>query len=72
MSLLFTARVVYGLGSGFGWALAIVALASIRERMRYSNVPARIIIKIFLLFLHRDTSLFVLNSSFYPPPYHTI
>ena len=31
---------VYGFGSGVGWALAIVALASIRERMRYSNVPA--------------------------------
>ncbi len=30
---------VYGLGSGVGWALAIVALAAIRERMRYSNVP---------------------------------
>ncbi|MBI1354324.1 MAG: NADH:ubiquinone reductase (Na(+)-transporting) subunit E [Acidobacteria bacterium] len=31
--------IVFGLGSGIGWALAIVALASIRERMRYSNVP---------------------------------
>jgi Na+-transporting NADH:ubiquinone oxidoreductase subunit E len=31
---------VYGFGAGIGWALAIVALASIRERMRYSNVPA--------------------------------
>jgi len=31
---------VYGLGSGIGWFLAITALASIRERMRYSNVPA--------------------------------
>jgi Na+-transporting NADH:ubiquinone oxidoreductase subunit E len=30
---------VYGLGSGVGWALAIVALAAIREKMRYSNVP---------------------------------
>ncbi len=30
---------VFGLGSGIGWALAIVSLASIRERMRYSNVP---------------------------------
>ncbi len=30
---------VYGFGSGVGWFLAIVALASIRERMRYSNVP---------------------------------
>jgi Na+-transporting NADH:ubiquinone oxidoreductase subunit E len=31
--------VVFGFGSGLGWALAIVALAAIRERMRYSNVP---------------------------------
>ena len=31
--------VVFGLGSGVGWFLAVVALASIRERMRYSNVP---------------------------------
>jgi len=31
---------VFGLGSGIGWALAIVALAAIRERLRYSNVPA--------------------------------
>ncbi|HVR29156.1 MAG TPA: NADH:ubiquinone reductase (Na(+)-transporting) subunit E [Thermoanaerobaculia bacterium] len=31
--------VVFGLGSGTGWALAIIALAAIRERMRYSNVP---------------------------------
>lgn len=30
---------VFGLGSGVGWALAIVALAAIRERLRYSNVP---------------------------------
>jgi Na+-transporting NADH:ubiquinone oxidoreductase subunit E len=30
---------VYGLGSGIGWALAIVALAGIRERLRYSNPP---------------------------------
>ena len=30
---------VFGLGSGIGWALAIIDLASIRERMRYSNVP---------------------------------
>ncbi|VAX25183.1 Na(+)-translocating NADH-quinone reductase subunit E [hydrothermal vent metagenome] len=32
--------VVYGFGSGMGWALAIIALAGIREKMRYSNVPA--------------------------------
>ncbi len=31
---------VFGLGSGAGFALAIVALAAIRERMRYSDVPA--------------------------------
>jgi Na+-transporting NADH:ubiquinone oxidoreductase subunit E len=31
--------VVYGFGSGVGWALAIVALAAIREKMRYSDVP---------------------------------
>ncbi|NNM34361.1 MAG: NADH:ubiquinone reductase (Na(+)-transporting) subunit E [Gemmatimonadetes bacterium] len=31
---------VYGLGSGLGWALAIIALAAIRERLRYSNPPA--------------------------------
>jgi Na+-transporting NADH:ubiquinone oxidoreductase subunit E len=30
---------VFGFGAGIGWALAIVSLASIRERMRYSNVP---------------------------------
>jgi Na+-transporting NADH:ubiquinone oxidoreductase subunit E len=32
--------VVYGFGSGFGWALAIIALAGIREKMKYSDVPA--------------------------------
>lgn len=31
---------VYGLGAGFGFMLAIVALAAIREKMKYSNVPA--------------------------------
>lgn len=30
---------VFGLGSGFGWLLAIVAIAAIREKIRYSNVP---------------------------------
>ena len=30
---------VFGLGSGIGWLLAIVALAAIREKMKYSNVP---------------------------------
>ncbi|MBZ0115154.1 MAG: NADH:ubiquinone reductase (Na(+)-transporting) subunit E [Thermoanaerobaculia bacterium] len=31
---------VYGAGAGIGWALAIVGLAAIRERLRYSNIPA--------------------------------
>ena len=31
--------VAFGLGGGFGWFLAIIALAAIRERIRYSNVP---------------------------------
>lgn len=31
--------VVYGVGSGVGWTLAIVALAGIREKMKYSDVP---------------------------------
>jgi len=31
---------VYGLGSGIGWLLAIVLLAAIREKISYSNVPA--------------------------------
>lgn len=31
---------VYGLGSGIGWLLAIVAIAAIREKITYSNVPA--------------------------------
>jgi Na+-transporting NADH:ubiquinone oxidoreductase subunit E len=35
----FTESVVFGFGSGTGWALAIVGLAGIRERMKYSNVP---------------------------------
>lgn len=36
----FSESVVFGVGSGVGWALAIVAMAAIRQRMRYSNVPA--------------------------------
>jgi Na+-transporting NADH:ubiquinone oxidoreductase subunit E len=36
----FGESAVFGVGSGIGWALAIVGLAAIRERMRYSNVPA--------------------------------
>ena len=30
---------VYGFSSGIGWFLAIIALAAIRERLKYSNVP---------------------------------
>ena len=30
---------VYGVGSGFGWALAITAIAGIREKLKYSDVP---------------------------------
>ncbi len=36
----FTESVVFGAGSGVGWALAIVALAGIREKLKYSDVPA--------------------------------
>ncbi|MCA4896173.1 MAG: NADH:ubiquinone reductase (Na(+)-transporting) subunit E [Cytophagales bacterium] len=35
-----TEATVFGLGSGIGWMLAIVALAGVREKMKYSNVPA--------------------------------
>lgn len=35
----FGESAVYGLGSGVGWALAIVALAGIREKLKYSDVP---------------------------------
>lgn len=35
----FGESVVYGIGSGIGWALAIIALAGIREKLRYSNIP---------------------------------
>jgi len=36
----FSESVVYGLGSGIGWAMAITALAGIREKLKYSDVPA--------------------------------
>jgi Na+-transporting NADH:ubiquinone oxidoreductase subunit E len=36
----FGESVVFGIGSGLGFAIAIVALAAIREKMTYSNVPA--------------------------------
>ena len=35
----FGESVVYGLGAGVGWALAIIALAGIREKLKYSDVP---------------------------------
>jgi Na+-transporting NADH:ubiquinone oxidoreductase subunit E len=35
----FSESVVYGLGSGLGFALAIILLAGIREKMKYSNIP---------------------------------
>ncbi len=36
----FGESVVYGVGAGIGWALAITALAGIREKLKYSDVPA--------------------------------
>ena len=35
----FSESVVYGFGAGVGWALAILALAGIREKLKYSDVP---------------------------------
>ena len=35
----FAESVVFGFGSGVGWALALVALAGIREKMKYADVP---------------------------------
>ncbi|MCW2256002.1 Na+-transporting NADH:ubiquinone oxidoreductase subunit E [Providencia alcalifaciens] len=35
----FSESIVYGFGSGIGWMVAIVLLASIREKMKYSDVP---------------------------------
>lgn len=35
----FGESVVYGFGAGLGWALAIAALAGIRERLKYSDIP---------------------------------
>jgi Na+-transporting NADH:ubiquinone oxidoreductase subunit E len=35
----FAESVTYGFGVGVGWALAIVALAGLREKMRYSDIP---------------------------------
>nr|MBF0222520.1 NADH:ubiquinone reductase (Na(+)-transporting) subunit E [Desulfobulbaceae bacterium] len=36
----FGESVVYGVGSGLGWAMAIAALAGIREKLKYSDIPA--------------------------------
>ena len=35
----FSESVVFGLGAGVGWALAITALAGVREKLKYSDVP---------------------------------
>ena len=39
-SYTFTESAVFGLGGGIGWALAVIALAGIREKLKYSDVPA--------------------------------
>ncbi len=36
----FSQSFSFGIGSGFGWFLAIVAMAAIREKLRYSHIPA--------------------------------
>ncbi|MGB2376959.1 MAG: NADH:ubiquinone reductase (Na(+)-transporting) subunit E, partial [Luminiphilus sp.] len=38
-SLDFGESAVFGFGAGVGWALAIVALAGIREKLKYSDIP---------------------------------
>jgi len=35
----FNESMIYGFGSGFGWAVAIAALAGIREKLKYSDIP---------------------------------
>jgi len=35
----FAESVVYGVGSGFGWLIAILALAGVREKLKYSDIP---------------------------------
>jgi Na+-transporting NADH:ubiquinone oxidoreductase subunit E len=35
----FTESAAYGFGVGVGWALALITLAGLREKMRYSDVP---------------------------------
>lgn len=36
----FSESIAFGLGGGFGWFLAIIAIAAIREKLKYSDVPA--------------------------------
>ena len=38
--LFFIESVIYGFGAGTGWALAIIALAGIRERLKYADIPS--------------------------------
>ncbi len=38
----FAESAVFGIGNGIGWALAVIALAAIREKMRYSDVPPQL------------------------------
>ncbi len=35
----FNESMVYGIGSGIGWALAIIMMAAIREKLKYADVP---------------------------------
>ena len=35
----FAESIVYGIGSGVGWALAIVLLAAVREKLKYADIP---------------------------------
>jgi len=35
----FTESIVYGVGSGFGWMLAITVMAGVREKLKYSDIP---------------------------------
>ena len=37
--LMFTESIAYGLAAGVGWAMAIVILAGIREKLKYSDIP---------------------------------
>ena len=36
---IFSESVVFGFGTGFGWAIAIIGLAGIREKLKYSDIP---------------------------------